>query len=127
MIPEDWQPTPADLAFARQCGIDPPDRVRRSFIAWHRKNVGQRPPDISAAWRDWCGRLLENGRETMIKVASQCAYGAMSTRQITDVLTALTTKLPGTGMPSDPADLDAIARFAIRDFMEHGGGLEFVC
>ena len=53
-LPEDWQPSPLDIAFALSCGLDP--GAMADAFADHYRALGAVRADWGAAWRQWCRR-----------------------------------------------------------------------
>lgn len=63
-IPDDWQPTEVDAAFARQRGV-PLSEVEAFRSYWQgRSGSAATSPNWSARWRTWCMRWVEyRGRD----------------------------------------------------------------
>jgi hypothetical protein len=54
-LPEDWQPSAADIAFALTCGLLDPRAIAAAFRD-HYRALGSVRADWAATWRVWCRR-----------------------------------------------------------------------
>ena len=54
ILPEDWRPSPLDIAFALSCGLNP--AAMADTFADHYRATGASRADWSAVWRNWCRR-----------------------------------------------------------------------
>lgn len=62
-LPDDWHPSPDEIEFAKQCGVDPDTEAPKFRDYWHGiAGAKGRKQDWPATWRNWCRRAAEDAQ-----------------------------------------------------------------